>query len=99
MTTQTLDDTAIRETAYLFWLDDGQPVGRDQDHWLRAIDALTPAKRKPVAKKSRCQKSCTKSCRTQKGARDQSDQSKRLIAILWGGADDAKSLPPAPTGT
>lgn len=48
----TLNEAQIRETAYLFWLDDGQPQGRDQEHWLRAIDALTPAmpKAKPARK-------------------------------------------------
>ncbi|MFK7745356.1 MAG: DUF2934 domain-containing protein [Roseobacter sp.] len=44
-----LDEAQIRETAYLFWLDDGQPEGRDQEHWLKAIDALTP----PTPKKAR----------------------------------------------
>ena len=48
----TLDEAQIRETAYLLWLDEGQPTGRDQEHWLKAIDALTPAKpkRKSVRK-------------------------------------------------
>ena len=66
MTTQTLDDTAIRETAYLFWLGEGQPAGRDQDHWLRAIDALTPAKRKPVAKKAAAKKAAPKAAAPKK---------------------------------
>lgn len=50
MTAPTLDDAQIRETAYLFWLDEGQPEGRDQDHWLKAIDALTPATPKKARK-------------------------------------------------
>ncbi len=47
-----LDEGQIRETAYYLWLEDGQPVGRDEEHWLKAIDALTPAtpKRKPARK-------------------------------------------------
>lgn len=49
MTQPVLDEAKIRETAYLFWLDDGQPHGRDQEHWLKAIDALTP----PTPKKAR----------------------------------------------
>lgn len=52
MTTTNLNETQIRETAYLLWLDEGQPEGRDQEHWLKAIDALTPAqpKKKPAHK-------------------------------------------------
>lgn len=49
MTKPTLDERTIRETAYLFWLDEGQPVGRDEAHWLQAIDALTPPKPKKKA--------------------------------------------------
>ena len=29
-------DHQIRERAYLIWVDEGQPHGRDLDHWLRA---------------------------------------------------------------
>ena len=39
-------DDKIRETAYQFWLDEGQPEGRDAAHWQMAIDALTPAQPK-----------------------------------------------------
>jgi nicotinic acid mononucleotide adenylyltransferase len=35
-----LDDSHIAATAYLIWLDEGQPDGRDQDHWQRARLAL-----------------------------------------------------------
>ncbi|MGB7319085.1 MAG: DUF2934 domain-containing protein [Planktotalea sp.] len=54
MTQIQLDEVQIREAAYQFWLNDGQPNGRDEEHWLRAIDALsqpTP-KAKPVRKKA-----------------------------------------------
>lgn len=60
MQTKIMNEEQIRETAYLFWLDDGQPNGRDEEHWLRAVDALTQpapkakavrkAARKPAAK-------------------------------------------------
>ena len=40
MTKATFDDAQIRETVYLFWLDDGQPDGREEEHWWRAVDAL-----------------------------------------------------------
>lgn len=50
MSNTTIDEAQIRETAYLMWLDDGQPQGRDQEHWLKAIDALTPATPKKARK-------------------------------------------------
>lgn len=40
MPTKTTADSKIRETAYLFWLEDGQPKGRAEEHWLRAVEAL-----------------------------------------------------------
>lgn len=56
MATPVLDETQIRETAYLFWLDEGQPEGRDQEHWLKAIDALTQPKPKKRARKAPAKK-------------------------------------------
>jgi hypothetical protein len=52
MTKPKIDDAQIRETAYLLWLEEGRPQGRDQEHWHKAIDMLTPtpAKTKPVRK-------------------------------------------------
>ncbi len=52
MAQQHIEETQIRELAYYLWLEDGQPQGDDQKHWLKAIDALTPAtpKRKPARK-------------------------------------------------
>ena len=29
-------DDRIRERAYLIWIDEGRPNGREVDHWLRA---------------------------------------------------------------
>jgi Protein of unknown function (DUF2934) len=29
-------DGQIRERAYLIWVDEGRPDGRELDHWLRA---------------------------------------------------------------
>nr|WP_254441777.1 DUF2934 domain-containing protein [Ruegeria sp. HKCCA0370] len=37
---QKIEESKIREAAYLFWLDEGQPEGREQEHWLKAEDAL-----------------------------------------------------------
>lgn len=49
MNNVTLNEEQIRETAYGFWLEEGQPQGRNEEHWLRAIDALNA----PVAKKAK----------------------------------------------
>ena len=46
MTTLSIDEATIRETAYLMWLDEGRPEGRDREHWLRAIDTLKSSKPK-----------------------------------------------------
>ncbi|MFZ7089595.1 DUF2934 domain-containing protein [Primorskyibacter sp. 2E233] len=52
MTTPQIDEAKIAEAAFFLWLDEGQPEGRDADHWFRATQALSaPAKtRKPRAK-------------------------------------------------
>ena len=57
MARTALDENKIRETAYLLWLDEGQPAGRDEAHWHMAVDALTAptpkkASRKTAAKKT-----------------------------------------------
>jgi len=33
-------DDQIRERAYVIWIEEGQPHGRDLEHWLRARDEL-----------------------------------------------------------
>lgn len=33
-------DQKIRETAYLIWLEEGCPSGRDVDHWLKACERV-----------------------------------------------------------
>jgi Protein of unknown function (DUF2934) len=32
----TVKDDQVRERAYLIWVDEGMPHGRELDHWLRA---------------------------------------------------------------
>lgn len=46
------DDEQIRNIAYGFWLEEGQPQGRDEEHWHRAFAALNApaAKAKPARK-------------------------------------------------
>ena len=53
MASKSPDETHVREAAYFLWLEEGQPHGRDRDHWHKAVDGLTPAKpaRKPRAAK------------------------------------------------
>jgi hypothetical protein len=43
MSKAPVDETQIREVAYRLWQEEGQPEGRDQDHWSKAIETLTPA--------------------------------------------------------
>jgi hypothetical protein len=43
-----IDEARIRETAYRLWQEDGEPEGRDQDHWAKAIEALTSAEPEPT---------------------------------------------------
>ena len=56
MNKATLNEERIREIAYGFWLEDGQPQGRDEEHWHRAVEALSA----PVAKAKPTRKSAAK---------------------------------------
>lgn len=48
MTTPTIDEARVAEKAYELWLAEGQPEGKQDEHWYRAIDALTvPVPKKP----------------------------------------------------
>jgi hypothetical protein len=49
-----VSEDKIREAAYLMWKHEGEPHGKDEEHWHRAAEALTPAKpaRKAPAKKA-----------------------------------------------
>ncbi|MEP1388360.1 MAG: DUF2934 domain-containing protein [Yoonia sp.] len=53
MTAIIENEALIRETAYLFWLDEGQPEGRDEEHWLRAVAAVNQPVAKTKAKPAR----------------------------------------------
>jgi hypothetical protein len=37
-----VNEDRIRERAYLIWVDEGGPNGRELDHWLRAKWELEP---------------------------------------------------------
>jgi len=48
MTTPMIDEARVAEKAYELWLAEGQPEGKQDEHWYRAIDALTvPVPKKP----------------------------------------------------
>ena len=44
---EDVKDDQIRDRAYLIWVDEGMPHGREVDHWLRAKWELraSPARR------------------------------------------------------
>ena len=60
--TQTVTETQVREAAYYLWLEDGRPEGRDEEHWLRAVDALNQPqpKAKPKPKRKAAAKTAVK---------------------------------------
>jgi hypothetical protein len=33
-------EQSVRERAYLIWQEEGQPLGRAEDHWLRALNEI-----------------------------------------------------------
>ena len=33
---KTFDERLVRERAYAIWIEEGQPDGRDVEHWLKA---------------------------------------------------------------
>jgi hypothetical protein len=35
-----ISEDRIRQRAYLIWIEEGQPEGRAEEHWVRARDAL-----------------------------------------------------------
>lgn len=50
------DVEEIARQAYYLWEDDGRPVGRDLDHWLRAeaqVKAVAPAVEKVAKPKAK----------------------------------------------
>jgi len=74
-----LDDAAIREQAYYFWEQDGRPDGRETEHWMRAVVALSdkaemdtllePAPRKAARKQAKVAAAPVKTAAAKKGKR------------------------------
>lgn len=52
MSTQVISDNQIAETAFLIWLDEGQPEGRQDQHWFEARARLEARNAKPVRKRA-----------------------------------------------
>lgn len=42
-------DERIRERAYQIWLSEGQPIGRDSDHWERARQQIEREMKEGIA--------------------------------------------------
>lgn len=40
-TTQPPSEAEIQHAAYLLWIENGRPEGRDLEHWLAAKEMLT----------------------------------------------------------
>jgi hypothetical protein len=68
MTTPAIDEARVAAKAYELWLADGQPDGKSDEHWFRAIDALTApvpkAPRKAAAAKAAAPKATAPKPRT-----------------------------------
>jgi hypothetical protein len=45
------NDDKIRALAHQLWLDDGQPEGKEKEHWDRASAMLSAKAKPPAAKK------------------------------------------------
>ncbi|HEY5965240.1 MAG TPA: DUF2934 domain-containing protein [Xanthobacteraceae bacterium] len=41
-------ERCIRERAFQIWIEEGQPVGRDREHWLMAEAELVPRTSPPL---------------------------------------------------
>jgi Protein of unknown function (DUF2934) len=49
-------DQLIADLAYRFWEEEGRPLGKAEEHWLRAavvVDESKPAPKKPAARKTK----------------------------------------------
>ncbi len=41
-------ERCIRERAFQIWIEEGQPIGRDREHWLMAEAELVPQTSPPL---------------------------------------------------
>ncbi|WP_417260934.1 DUF2934 domain-containing protein [Celeribacter sp.] len=70
MTQTTPSDAHISEAAYFIWLEEGMPEGRDEAHWLKAIEVLSLPEAAPAKapRKRAAPKAATKTAATKKPA-------------------------------
>lgn len=61
MSKSPIDEDKIREAAYRLWQDEGQPEGRDQDHWTQAVESL--AQQEPPVQPGPATKSAPKAAK------------------------------------
>jgi hypothetical protein len=40
MSTTKVNEEHVREAAYYIWYNEGQPEGKAEEHWWRALDEL-----------------------------------------------------------
>jgi len=67
VTKSGINEAKIREAAYFIWLSEGQPDGRDAEHWTRAVKVLEAAE--PQPKKTRAAKAKPRAARKTPAAR------------------------------
>ena len=67
--TQTVTEIQVREAAYYLWLEDGKPEGRDEEHWLKAVDALNQPRPKAKPKRKAAAKPAAKAAPKAKTAK------------------------------
>ncbi|MCL2673394.1 MAG: DUF2934 domain-containing protein [Alphaproteobacteria bacterium] len=53
MMNMNIDEDKVRMLAYSMWEADGCPMGRAEEHWMKAMEAMMAkaAAKKPAAKK------------------------------------------------
>ena len=51
MSNKEVKEEHVREAAYHIWNNEGQPEGKDSEHWLRALDELRSKDDKKVMPK------------------------------------------------
>jgi hypothetical protein len=76
--TPQFDEAAIRQAAYFLWLNEGQPMGSEQEFWFRAEAELnTPApKKKSSPRKPATRKAAPKAEKTTSAAKPRARKAK-----------------------
>ena len=80
MSKQMIEDTQIAEAAFYIWLEEGQPAGRDMDHWIKAKTTLEQAQAKPKRRAAAKPKAAAKTAAKPKAAAKAKAPAKRASA-------------------